>query len=86
MARIIDAKIAVENESKIAPLDRSKAIFKTKAFTTKENKPKVKIVSGNDNNFKIGFIIVFTKTNNNAVIKRDLVSVKEKPVNKISII
>ena len=68
----------------LAPLARLNVISKTIAFTIKENKPKVNIVNGRDNNFKIGLIIAFTKTNNKAVINRAFVSVKEIPENKKS--
>lgn len=84
IARIIDAKIAVENESIIAPLDKLKAVCKTIAFTIKENNPKVIIVKGSDNSFKIGFIIALTNTKSKAVIIIALFSVNDIPENKIS--
>ena len=68
IARIIDAIKAVPNEFMLAPLARLNVICKTIAFTIKENKPKVTIVNGRDNNFKIGFIIAFTNINIKAVI------------------
>ena len=39
---------------------RLKAISRTTAFITKENSPRVTIVIGSDNTFKIGFIVRFT--------------------------
>lgn len=84
MPRIIDAKIAVENESIKAPLERLKAILKTKALTTKEKSPKVIIVRGRDKNLTTGFTKRFTNTSIRAVTRRAFVSVKEIPVNNIS--
>lgn len=84
--RIIDAKIAVVNESIKAPLDREKASFNTNALTIKENNPKVIIVNGKDKSFKIGLIKLFTIINIRAVIASDLISVNDMPVNNKSII
>ena len=84
IARIIEAIKAVPNEFMLAPLARLNVICKTIAFTIKENKPKVTIVNGRDNSFKIGFIIAFTSINIKAVIIIALFSVKVIPSNKIS--
>lgn len=81
---MIDAKIAVENESIKAPLERLKASLKTIALTTKEKSPKVIIVRGRDNILSTGFTKRFTKTSIRAVIRRAFVSVKEIPANNIS--
>lgn len=42
---------------------RLKEISKTIAFTTSENIPRVTIVIGRDNTFKIGLIVIFTSAN-----------------------
>ena len=84
IARIIDAIKAVPNELILAPLAKLKVISKTIAFTINENKPKVMIVNGRDNNFKIGFIIALTNINNKAVIIISLFCEKVIPSNKMS--
>ena len=50
-----------------------KAISKTTAFTTRENKPKVTTVIGNDKTFRIGFIVKFTSEKIIAIATKALV-------------
>lgn len=60
--------MAVPKPSIFDPLDILKASIKTKAFTTKEKRPKVKIVSGKDSTFNIGLITALTSIRARAVI------------------
>ena len=56
---IIEAIIALKNPTKLALGTRKKASFSIIALITKENKPKVKIVIGNEKNFIIGLTVMF---------------------------
>ncbi len=55
----IEAIIALKNPTKLALGTRKKASFSIIALITKENKPKVKIVIGNEKNFIIGLTVMF---------------------------
>lgn len=54
----------------LAPSTNLKARYKTKAFITRLNKPKVKKLIGNDKNFRIGVTIFCNIVNTTAVRTR----------------
>lgn len=71
--RTIDAQKAVPKLPMDAVETKLKAISKTTAFTTRENKPKVTTVIGNDKTFRIGFIVKFTSEKIIAIATKALV-------------
>ena len=59
--RTIEPKIAESHERMKKPGSIAAQIFKTAAFTTKRNKPKVMIVIGNVRNTRTGQMIALAK-------------------------
>jgi len=58
--RTIDAQKAVPKLPMWAVDTKLKAMLRTTALTTSENRPSVKSVIGKDKNFRIGFIVRLT--------------------------